>query len=97
MRKLEEGELGLSDSLAAYEAGIAHLQQCFAALESAERKIELLSGIDAAGNPVKQPFGDDQQDLSQKAESRSRRRTSKTKESPPPAASRDIDDLPGLF
>jgi exodeoxyribonuclease VII small subunit len=77
VRKLEEGQLGLSDSLSQYEAGVKRLQQCFAALEKAERRIELLSG-------------------EQKAESRSRRRSSKATK-PPRTASEDVDDGPGLF
>lgn len=89
VRKLEEGQLGLSDSLAAYESGIAHLKQCYGALEAAERKIELLAGIDAAGNPITKPFDDAEQNLEQKAESRSRRRSAKTE--PPPT--RDRADL----
>ncbi len=96
VRKLEEGELGLNESLSAYEAGIGHLKQCYTALETAERKIEILARIDAAGNVITQPFDDEEQDLTEKAESRSRRRTAKTKESPP-SAQRDIDDSPGLF
>jgi exodeoxyribonuclease VII small subunit len=96
VRKLEEGQLGLSDSLSQYEAGVKRLQQCFAALEKAERRIELLSGVDAAGNPVTKPFDDDELSLEQKAESRSRRRSSKATK-PPRTASEDVDDGPGLF
>lgn len=98
VRKLEEGDLGLTDALAEYEAGVRHLKQCHAALAQAERKIELLSGVDAAGNPVTRPFDDAELTLEQKAESRSRRRSSKTaKPAPPPAGDEDIDDRPGLF
>ena len=98
VRKLEEGQLGLSESLAEYEAGVRHLQQCYAALEKAERKIELLAGVDAAGNPITRPFDDAELTLEQKAESRSRRRSAKpAKAPPPPAADKDIDDPPGLF
>ncbi|HTN76589.1 MAG TPA: exodeoxyribonuclease VII small subunit [Pirellulaceae bacterium] len=63
VRKLEEGQLGLSDSLAAYEAGIGHVKYCYQALEAAERKIELLSGVDANGNPITKPFDDEIQSL----------------------------------
>lgn len=89
VRTLEEGQLGLSDSLAAYENGIARLKQCYAALETAERKIELLAGIDAAGNPITRPFDDEEQNLEQKAESRSRRRTAK----PEKPAAKERSDL----
>lgn len=72
---LESGELGLGDALERYEAGITHLKKCHAALEHASRKIEVLSGFDAAGNPVTQPF-DEQEDesLDAKKQARSRRR-----------------------
>jgi exodeoxyribonuclease VII small subunit len=98
VRKLEEGDLGLTEALAEYEAGVRHLKQCHAALAQAERKIELLSGVDAAGNPVTRPFDDAEMTLEQKAESRSRRRSAKTtKSAPPPPSDQDVDDPPGLF
>jgi exodeoxyribonuclease VII small subunit len=55
---LEGGELGLSDALARYEEGVRRLKQCHAQLQAAERRIELLSGVDADGNPVTTPFDD---------------------------------------
>ena len=55
---LEGGELGLAEALARYEEGVARLRRCHAQLESAERRIELLSGVDADGNPVTEPFDD---------------------------------------
>ena len=59
VRDLEEGKLGLAESLTRYETGVKLLKQCFGLLESAERRIELLTGVDAAGNPVTQPFDDE--------------------------------------
>ena len=58
VHQLEGGELGLNDSLARYEEGVKLLRQSYEALQNAERKIELLSGLDAQGNPVAQPFDD---------------------------------------
>jgi exodeoxyribonuclease VII small subunit len=55
---LEDGELGLAESLAKYERGVAHLRNCYETLAAAEKKIELLTGFDAAGNPITQPFDD---------------------------------------
>jgi exodeoxyribonuclease VII small subunit len=71
---LEEGQIGLADALARYEQGVKLLKQCFGLLEGAERKIELLSGFDAAGNPLTEPF-DDESSLArdEKGEARSRR------------------------
>lgn len=53
---LEEGSLGLEESLERYERGIALLRQCYRTLEQAEQRIAILSGFDAAGNAVTAPF-----------------------------------------
>jgi len=58
VRLLEEGELGLDDAMRHYEEGVKLLRQSYELLQRAERKIELLSGFDAEGNPVTQPFDD---------------------------------------
>jgi exodeoxyribonuclease VII small subunit len=55
---LEEGELGLDEAMLRYEEGVKLLRQSHEMLERAERKIELLSGFDADGNPIAQPFDD---------------------------------------
>jgi exodeoxyribonuclease VII small subunit len=76
VHELEDGQISLADALARYEQGVKLLKQCFGHLEHAERKIELLSGFDAAGNPVSVPF-DDESSLArdEKGETRSRRRS----------------------
>lgn len=72
---LESGELGLETALEKYEQGISHLRNCQAKLQQATRKIELLSGLDAAGNPITEPFDDEEHDsLETKKGARSRRR-----------------------
>ncbi len=53
---LEDGNIGLSESLERYEEGIKLLRQSYELLQRAERRIELLSGVDAEGNPITQPF-----------------------------------------
>jgi exodeoxyribonuclease VII small subunit len=97
--ELEGGKLGLSDALARYEDGVKHLKGCQQLLEMAERKIEILSGVDAEGNPITKEFregGDDS--LESKAASRGQRRSAGVK---PPASSTmrrtDIDEVPRLF
>jgi exodeoxyribonuclease VII small subunit len=77
VRQLEEGRLGLSESLECYERGVKHLKQCYQALESVERKIELLAGVDAEGNPISEPFDEGEMSLDEKATSRSKRRSRK--------------------
>ena len=56
--QLEGGALGLNESLAQYEEGVKLLRQSYDALRHAERRIELLSGLDAEGNPLSRPFDD---------------------------------------
>ena len=58
VRQLEEGEIGLNEALEQYEKGVKLLRRCYDLLEGAERRIELLSGIDAEGNPVSTPMDD---------------------------------------
>ncbi len=53
---LEEGDLGLAESLARYEQGVKHLKHCYQLLQSAERKIELLTGVGENGAAITEPF-----------------------------------------
>jgi exodeoxyribonuclease VII small subunit len=98
--ELESGKLGLSEALARYEHGIKHLKACQQLLERAERRIELLSGVDADGNPITQSLDDRELDsLEEKAAARGQRRTSGAKS--PPSRGRDandhVDDAGRLF
>jgi exodeoxyribonuclease VII small subunit len=56
--ELEQGELGLDQALERYEEGVKLLRRCHDVLQKAERKIELLSGVDAEGRPVCTPLED---------------------------------------
>jgi exodeoxyribonuclease VII small subunit len=56
VRDLEDGELGLDESLARYEQGIALVRQCQGQLGQAEQRILLLTGLEGDGQPVLQPF-----------------------------------------
>jgi exodeoxyribonuclease VII small subunit len=56
VQQLESGSLGLEPSMARFEQGIALLRQCYETLETAEQRIELLTGMDADGNPRTAPF-----------------------------------------
>lgn len=56
VHRLEEGQMGLEESLASYEEGVGLLKQCHALLEKAEKKIRLLSGLDEEGKPILEPF-----------------------------------------
>ena len=56
VRELEDGKVGLEDSLARYEQGVALLKQCYGQLRKAEQRIQELVGVDDQGNPVMRPF-----------------------------------------
>ena len=70
VHRLEDGQLGLSESLASYEEAIGYLKQCHEALQQAERKIMVLTGVDAEGNPVAEPLDDQALTLEQKQQRR---------------------------
>jgi exodeoxyribonuclease VII small subunit len=85
---LEGGELGLNEALERYEEGVKLLRQSYDLLQRAERRIEILSGIDAEGNPITQPFDDTATfDAQEPAKRRSRKRSA------PKSSPRLIDDL----
>jgi exodeoxyribonuclease VII small subunit len=56
VRDLEDGQLGLEESLGRYEAGVGLLKRCYAQLRAAEQRILLLTGTDAQGQPITRPF-----------------------------------------
>jgi len=56
VHELEEGNLGLETSLMRFEEGIKLLRSCYRILEQAEQRIEILTGADAAGEPLTEPF-----------------------------------------
>ena len=56
--ELENGNLTLGQSLEKYEQGISKLKQCQQALESVQKKIELLVDLDEHGNVITRPFDD---------------------------------------
>jgi exodeoxyribonuclease VII small subunit len=102
VHELEDGQIGLEQSLGRYEEGVKLLRYCHALLQTAERKIELLTRVDAAGQAVTEPF-DDSPTASETAgletSSRSRRRSAKSAKpaGEGPAASSEIDEPGSLF
>jgi exodeoxyribonuclease VII small subunit len=48
---LENGALGLEESLGRFEQGVGLLKTCYLILEQAEQRIEVLTGFDEAGHP----------------------------------------------
>lgn len=57
VERLEQGELPLEESLAAFERGVALTRTCQAALKDAEQKVEIL--LKKAGEPAVEDFDPD--------------------------------------
>jgi len=90
VHELEDGQLGLGEALSRYEHGILRLKQCYLLLQDAERKIELLTGVQPDGTPMTQPFDDLAQPLEESAGRRRTRRVPQA-QSPPADGLDDID------
>ena len=56
VQELEEGRLGLDESLARYEQGVGLLRHCYERLRVAEQRISVLTGLDEEGRPILAPF-----------------------------------------
>lgn len=97
VRQLEDGQLGLSESLARYEEGVRHLKHCHEALASAERKIELLISVDDGGNAKTEAFEGEESAGEPKNKARSRRRSERPSSRSEDEAAGDVDTQRGLF
>ncbi len=88
---LEDGRIGLEESLARFERGIALLKTCYQVLERAEQRIEQLVGMKSDGTPLMKPF-----DATATAEAEDptagRRRSRKPKPDPTPEPPVVVDD-----
>ncbi len=58
VERLEQGDLPLEESLAAFERGVMLTRTCQAALKEAEQKVEIL--LKKAGEPVIEDFAADE-------------------------------------
>jgi len=56
VRDLEDGKIGLEDSLRRYEQGVALLKRCYGQLRQVEQRINELIGTDANDNAVTKTF-----------------------------------------
>ena len=84
---LEDGTLGLDESMRRFETGITLLRSCYQTLEQAEQKIPVLTGFDAAGSPATAPF--DAEATVEQVRVGKRRRGARKKDASPPAAEAD--------
>ncbi|MEO8498847.1 MAG: exodeoxyribonuclease VII small subunit [Planctomycetota bacterium] len=97
VRQLEDGQLGLSESLARYEEGVRHLKHCHQTLASAEQKIELLTSVDESGKAQTQPFDDEESSHEPKERTRSSRRPARPRKTTEDDDEGDVDTQRGLF
>jgi exodeoxyribonuclease VII small subunit len=58
VERLEQGDLPLEESLAAFERGVALTRACQSALKEAEQKVEIL--LKKAGEPAVEDFTPDE-------------------------------------
>lgn len=56
VHKLEDGSLGLDESLTEFERGMKLLKQCHGLLQNAEQKIEVLTSIGRDGEERTKPL-----------------------------------------
>jgi exodeoxyribonuclease VII small subunit len=76
VRRLEQGGGTLDEDLADYAKATELIKLCHGRLSEAEKTIQLLSGVDADGNPITEPFGSSgSATLEEKQADRSRRRS----------------------
>lgn len=54
--ELEGGALGLDGALAKYEEGVRLLSSCHRLLDGVERRVAVVTGVDASGTPETIPF-----------------------------------------
>ena len=76
VRQLESSQLGLTQALELYERGIRNLKICHQALADAERRIELLTGVDDDGSARTEPFDESDLPAEEKVGRRTTRRAS---------------------
>lgn len=95
--RLESGELTLDESLEQYELGVNRLMACYNHLTAAERRIEVVSGVDAEGNPVAKPFDELADDQVQHDSTTRSRKRSTPRERQRAADFKVADDSSSLF
>lgn len=87
VRQLEDGTLGLDESMTQFEHGVKLLRKCYAVLDRTEQRIEQLTRLDDDGNPVLDDF-----DNTGTAETKDKSKAGRRKR-----AAKTEDDESGLF
>ncbi len=93
VHELEEGQIGLSESLQKYESGIGLLRKCHGMLQQAERRIELLTEVREDGTVVAEAFEDPAaSEAADTKPQRSKRRTARKKSENSAKSTDDVQD-----
>jgi len=87
--ELEAGALGLEESLKQFERGSALLRHCYGMLESAEQRIEILTGRTAEGELQTAPFDATATHEPTAAKAGRRQRTRAAKPAPEPESDQE--------
>ena len=74
VRELEDGQIGLEESLQRYEMGVHLLKLCYGQLSEAEQRILQLTGVDESGKPIIQIFQHAATAESEKSDAKRRRK-----------------------
>lgn len=56
VKKMEQGDLELDESLKIFEEGVKLAKECQSHLSQAEQKVKILTGLDENGNPMTADF-----------------------------------------
>ena len=56
VKKMEQGDLELDQSLKLFEEGVGLTKECQAHLSEAEQKVKILTGVSETGKPLTQDF-----------------------------------------
>ena len=97
VKQLEDEQLGLTQSLEKYEEGVRLLKSCYASLRDAERKIQLLTGVDEEGNAALEDFEHEATKFEGVEKESPRRIKKKRVRKSTGQGKSDVDDVPGLF
>lgn len=96
--ELENGSVGLEESLVQFERGVSLLKACYATLEHAEQRIEVLVGAKPDGTPLAQPFdATATADAEAPIAGRRRARKAKSESTPAPETTAEDSDSGFLF
>lgn len=98
VRRLEQGNAPLEQSLKEYAEAVELLRVCQGKLDAAQCQIELLSGFDVHGQPVVRPLAADaEMTLDEKREARSARRSADGGPARQVRRHADVDESGQLF